>query len=116
MDPPEGRRIGSMIGLLEAVAEYDDSENALGYTVYYYLTNMESDKLDTAKIIAVDGVDPSNATIGDGSYPLTNDFYVVIRSSAAEDSPERILYNWICSAQGQQLVVAENYPVRTVTE
>ncbi|MBQ7637413.1 MAG: substrate-binding domain-containing protein [Clostridia bacterium] len=112
MDPPEGQRVGSMIGLLEAVAEYDNSENALGYTVYYYLTNMESDKLNTAKILAVDGVDPSNETIGNGSYPLTNDFYVVIRSSAASDSPERILYNWICSERGRQLVLAENYPVR----
>ena len=74
---------------------------------------MEQDKLETAKILAVDGVDPSNETIGDGSYPLTNDFYVVIRKSAEENSPERVLYNWICSEQGAQLVKQENYPVRT---
>lgn len=111
-DPPEGLRIGTMIGLLEAIADYDNSENALGYTVYYYLTNMEKEKLDTAKILSVDGVAPSNGTIGDGSYPLTNDFYVVLRASAAPDSPERILYNWICSAQGRELVERENYPVR----
>ncbi|MCH5197682.1 MAG: substrate-binding domain-containing protein [Oscillospiraceae bacterium] len=116
MDPPEGNRIGTMIGLLEAVAEYENSENALGYTVYYYLTNMESDKLDTAKILAVDGIAPSNQTIGNGSYPLSNDFYVVIRASAEKNSPERILYNWICSEQGQQLVVSENYPVKLVKE
>ena len=113
MDPPEGLRIGTMIGLLEAVADYDNSENALGYTVYYYLTNMEKEKLDTAKILAVDNVEPSNETIGNGSYPLTNDFYVVIRASAEQNSPERILYNWICSAQGKELVLQENYPVRT---
>ncbi|MBR6314213.1 MAG: substrate-binding domain-containing protein [Clostridia bacterium] len=113
MDPPEGRQVGTMIGLLEAIADYDNSKNALGYTVYYYLTNMEQDKLETAKILAVDGVDPSNETIGDGSYPLTNDFYVVIRKSAEENSPERVLYNWICSEQGAQLVKQENYPVRT---
>ena len=113
MDPPEGLRIGTMIGLLEAVADYDNSENALGYTVYYYLTNMEKEKLDTAKILAVDNVAPSNETIGSGEYPLTNDFYVVIRASAAQNSPERILYNWICSAQGRALVLQENYPVRT---
>lgn len=112
MDPPEGRQVGTMIGLLEAIADYDNSKNALGYTVYYYLTNMEQDKLETAKILAVDGVDPSNETIGDGSYPLTNDFYVVIRKSAAENSPERVLYNWICSEQGAALVKQENYPVR----
>ena len=113
MEPPKGRQIDSMIGLLEAIADYDDSKNALGYTVYYYLTNMEQEKLNTAKILAVNGVDPSNETIGDGTYPLTNDFYVVIRKSAEENSPERVLYNWICSAQGAQLVKQENYPVRT---
>lgn len=113
MTPPSGDRIiYTMLGLLQAVADYENSENSLGYTVYYYLTNMETDKLDTAKILAVDGVAPSNETIGDGSYTLSNDFYVVIRASAEENSPERILYNWICSEQGRQLVKQENYPVR----
>ena len=109
MDPPADLMIDSMIGLLEAVAQYDGSENALGYTVYYYLTNMEDDKLDSSKILALDGVQPSNETIGNGEYGLTNDFYVVIRKDAAEESPERILYNWICSAQGKELVEKENY-------
>ncbi len=112
-DPPASLQIPTMLGLLEAIADYENSENSLGYTVYYYLTNMEKDKLDTAKILSVDGVEPSNETIGDGTYPLTNDFYVVIRKSAAPDSPERVLYNWICSEQGLQLVEKENYPVRT---
>ncbi|MCR5781144.1 MAG: substrate-binding domain-containing protein [Clostridia bacterium] len=112
MTPPENQIIGSMIGLLEAVADYDNSKDALGYTVYYYLTNMETDKLSTSKILDVDGVTPSNETIGSGEYPLTNDFYAVIRSSAEEGSPERVLYNWICSDQGRQLVEQEKYPVR----
>ena len=116
MKPPESRQVGTMMGLLEAIADYDDSENALGYTVYYYLTNMEQEKLNRAKILAVDGVDPSNETIGSGNYPLTNDFYVVIRKSAAENSPERVLYNWICSEQGAALVKQENYPVRTAQQ
>ena len=67
------------------------------------------------KILSVDGVAPSNETISDGSYPLTNDFYVVIRKSAEKDSPERILYNWICSEQGRELVEKENYPVKATS-
>ena len=111
-DAPEETRIGSMIGLLEAVADYENSADALGYTVYYYLTNMESEKLGTSKILAVDGIAPTNETIADGTYPYTNDFYVVIRKDAAEDSPERILYNWIISEQGKQLAKNENYVVK----
>jgi len=112
MDAPNDIKIGSMIGLLEAVADYDNSKDALGYTVYYYLTNMEGDKLDTSKLLAVDGVEPTNETIAAGEYPFVNDFYVVIRKDAAEDSPERILYNWIISEQGKELARKENYVVK----
>ena len=112
MDAPQDIRIGSMIGLLEAVADYDNSKDALGYTVYYYLTNMEKDKLETSKLLAVDGIEPTKETIGNGEYPYTNDFYVVIRKDAEENSPERILYNWICSEQGKELAERENYVVK----
>jgi len=112
MDAPEDIRIGSMIGLLEAVADYDNSKDALGYTVYYYLTNMEDDKLSTSKLLSVDGVAPTNDSIASGEYPYVNDFYVVIRKDAPEDSPERILYNWICSEQGKELARRENYVVK----
>ena len=112
MEAPSDIRIGSMIGLLEAVADYDNSKDALGYTVYYYLTNMEADKLTTSKLLSVDGVAPTNETIAEGKYPYVNDFYVVIRKDAPEYSPERILYNWICSEQGKELARRENYVVK----
>lgn len=112
MDAPEETRIGSMIGLLEAVADYDNSKDALGYTVYYYLTNMEQDKLSTSKLLSVGGIAPTNDSIKSGEYPYTNDFYVVIRKDAAQDSPERILYNWIKSEQGKELAKRENYVVK----
>lgn len=112
MEAPTEQKIGSMIGLLEAVAEYDNSEAALGYTVYYYLTNMESDKLGTSKILAVDGVEPTNESISAGDYPFVNDFYVVIDKSLPEDAPARVLYNWIISEQGKELARRENYVVK----
>lgn len=110
--PPIEQQIGSMIGLLEAVAAYDNSKDALGYTVYYYLTNMEKDKLETSKILAVNGINPTNDTIASGEYPFVNDFYVVIPKGLPNDAPEKILYDWICSDQGEQLVINENYVAR----
>ncbi len=112
VEAPMEYKVGSMIGLLEAVADYEDSDGALGYTVYYYLTNMEKEKLSRSKILNIDGVVPSNETIGKGEYPFVNDFYVVIRKDAPENSPERILYNWITSEQGLELVERENYPTK----
>ncbi len=112
MDAPKSQIVGSMIGLLEAVADYDNSEGALGYTVYYYLTNMEADKLSSSKILAIDGVNPTNESIASGEYPFVNDFYVVIPKDLPEDAPARILYNWIISEQGKELAEKENYVVK----
>ncbi|MBC8536090.1 substrate-binding domain-containing protein [Feifania hominis] len=113
MDAPTDKVIGSMIGLLEVVADYENSKDALGYTVYYYLTNMETDKLSRSKILSVDGVAPSNETIASKEYPYTNDFYVVIPKGKAQDDPVYILYDWIRSAQGLELVEREGYvPVK----
>jgi len=109
MKPPSDQVVGSMIGLLEVVADYDNSADALGYTVYYYLSNMETDKLSRTKILSVDGVAPDNAAIASGQYPYTNDFYVVIPAGLAEDDPARVLYNWICSDQVRELGERENY-------
>jgi len=107
--PPSEEVIGSMIGLLEVVADFDNAIDALGYTVYYYLTNMEPDKLSRTQILAVDGVECSNDTIRSGAYPYVNDFYVVIPANLPDDAPARILYNWICSKQGRELAERENY-------
>lgn len=103
--------IGSMVGLLDAIASYQGTDEALGYTVYYYLTNMESATLETSKLLAVNDVMPSNDTIASGEYPLSNEFYAVIRSDTPQNSQTRILYDWICSAQGREIAESENYVV-----
>lgn len=102
----------SMIGLLETIAKYDDSEGAIGYTVYYYLTKMEADTLETTKIFSFNGVQPDNDTIASGKYSLSNEFYVVIKKSADEKSPERQLYNYLTGKEGKELVRSEGYAVK----
>lgn len=103
--------VGSMLGLLEVIANYQGEDEALGYTVYYYLTNMEASTLETSKLLAVDGVMPSNPTIASGDYPLSNPFYAVIPANMPADSKTRLLYDWICSDQGRQIAENENYVV-----
>lgn len=109
MEPPSEQIVGSMIGLLEVIADYDNSVDALGYTVYYYLTNMETDKLSRSQVLAVDGVEATNESIASGEYPYTNDFYVVIPADLPENDPARVLFNWICSDQVKELGENENY-------
>jgi len=107
--PTEMTLVESMVGMLEAIAEYNASDGAIGYTVYYYLTNMEDAKLDSSKIFKLDGIEPNPSTIASGKYSLINDFYVVIPKDTPTNSPVRILYNWICSEQVRKLGEAEKY-------
>ena len=107
MDPPSQWISDSMSGLLEAVREYDNSPAAIGYTVYYYANDMEMAK--GLKVLSIDGVSPSADAIRAGEYPFLNPYYVSIRQDATEDSPTRILYDWVLSANGQELVAREGY-------
>jgi len=100
--------IASEMGeLMEAVKGYDNSANAIGYSVYYYANDMK--KADGLKLISVDGVEPSAETIRERSYPHLNAYYCVIAADAEKESPARILYEWMMSKDGQKLVDAEGY-------
>ena len=107
MDAPEEYVPGSMGELMSVVKSYDASANAIGYSVYYYAHDMEMAK--GLKLLKVDGVEPNRDTIRDQTYPHLNAYYCVIAHSVPEDSPIRILYNWIMSEDGQRLVAREGY-------
>ena len=99
--------IGEMGGLVDAVAVYDGAEDAIGYNVYYYVSRMKLD--ENIRLLEVGGVAPSTETISSGAYPFVNDFFAVIRADAPKDSPERILFDWMLTEEGQQLVAHEGY-------
>ena len=61
------------------------------------------------KLLAVDGVLPSEATVASGEYPLTVDYLAGIMSGAAEDSPERMLWLWMQGAVGQAFISSQGY-------
>ena len=80
--------------LVDSLAAYNNSANAIGFSVYYYIDQMYSQP--GLRLLAVDGVTPSNDTIASESYPLCNEFYAVLHADAAADSPERQLTTgWI---------------------
>lgn len=59
--------------------------------------------------LSIDGIAPTDATIADGSYPLSKIVYAVIRSNEPESSPARQLVNWLLTDEGQQAVIAGGY-------
>jgi phosphate transport system substrate-binding protein len=107
MDPPTEYVATTMDQLMEVVKSYDGSPGAIGYSVYYYAEEMKM--AQGLKLLALEGVEPTPETIRSEEYPLLNPKYVVLPADAAEDAPNRILYNWLLSEEGQKLVAQEGY-------
>ena len=107
MQAPQAWVPDSMSGLLDAVREYDNSPAAIGYTVYYYANDMEM--AQGLKVLSIDGVTPDAQSIREGKYPFLNPYYVAIDGNTAQDSPTRILYDWVLGPDGQKLAAMEGY-------
>ena len=107
MDAPTELAPTEMGGLVDSIASYNNSANAIGFSVYYYIDQMYTQP--GLRLLAVDGVAPSNDTIADQSYPLCNDFYAAIRQDSAADSPERKVYDWLSTDAGYQCIEKAGY-------
>lgn len=101
----------TMEGMLEQVAFYHTgglSKNkshkegyALGYTLYNYLKNINdiTGIEDHLKILSFENVIPTEENIADGTYPLADGYYAVIRKDASETS--RKIIDWLQSDEGK---------------
>ena len=107
MEAPASMIPGEMGELIEAVRSFDNSASAIGYTVYYYATDMQM--AQGLKILKIDGIAPSPDTLRSGEYPFLNGYYACISAQAGADSPERKLYDWLISQAGQDLLTLEGY-------
>ena len=107
MDAPKELRTAEMGELVDAIASYRNTANSIGYSVYYYIDNMYMK--EGIKLLKVDGVAPTNATIASGEYPYRQPFYAVIRADAPADSPARQLYDFLATPEGRKLVADAGY-------
>ena len=111
MEAPTELSPGMMGELIDAIASYNNSANAIGYSVYYYASYMYTQP--GLKFIEVDGVMPTDETIANETYPHINPYFVAIRATEGEDSPARILRDWILSDEGEEAIKAAGYiPVK----
>ncbi|MBO6119008.1 MAG: substrate-binding domain-containing protein [Lachnospiraceae bacterium] len=111
VDAPKKYRIEGMDGLIETLASYNNSGNAIGYSVFYYAKKMYS--VPGLELLSVDGIMPSDETIGSGEYPYLNQYYLVIREDTKEDSETMKLYNYILSDKGKEDIKKAGYvPVK----
>ena len=97
----------SMGGLVDSIASYNNSANAIGFSVYYYIDQMYSQP--GLRLLSVEDVTPSYDTIASQEYPLCNDFYAVVRSSDTAGTPQRQVYDWLSTEEGVQCVKKAGY-------
>lgn len=106
-EAPTELKPAEMEGLIESIAGYDNSERAIGYSVYYYANSMYTK--DTIRLLGVNGVVPDKTTIKNNSYPYSSAYYAVINKSAPQDSAARKLLKWALSKEGQAVADASGY-------
>ncbi len=107
MEAPTQLIAAEMGDIVDAVAFYDNSEGAIGYSYYYYVANMHYS--DDIKLIKIDGIEPNDETIADGTYPIINQSFVIIRDDTPKDSVVRQIIDWVLSEEGQALGEKNGY-------
>ena len=97
-----------MDGLIDRIASYNNTKNAIGYSVYYYAKKMYQGP--GLKLISVDNIMPSDETIANKTYPFLNEFYVVVREEDLNTNNEiKKLYDYIISDKGKEALVKSGY-------
>jgi len=107
VDAPAEVRPDGMAGLMDVVSSFDNSAQAVGFSVFYYTQEMYVK--DNVKLVAIDGVAPTRETIAAGSYPFGTYYYAVVRSDEPEGSLARQLIEWALADEGQQTFSAASY-------
>lgn len=93
-------------------AQTDDPVGyGLGYSIYYFFNNMDYffNTKTELKLLAIDGVMPTDETIANGTYPLANNTYIVLRKDEPKNSPARKMAEFMLTDEGQACVESAGY-------
>ncbi|HBT18819.1 MAG TPA: hypothetical protein DEA52_02040 [Clostridiaceae bacterium] len=107
MEAPTTQVIAGMGDLIDTVAAYTDEPQGLGYSYFYYTTEMWGN--EKVKLLSIDGVAPSSETITSHEYPIHTAYYAVIRGDEPKDSAVRKIISYILSDEGQSLMEEAGY-------
>jgi phosphate transport system substrate-binding protein len=94
-----------MSGLIQAIAQYRNAPNALGYSFRFYATKMNP--APNIRLLAINSIAPTPENIRNGRYPLTVDVYMVTARPRSQNTQQ--LHDWFLSEQGQQLIEDVGY-------
>lgn len=83
------------------------NSRGIGYSVFFYTSFIHI--VPSVKLIGVEGVVPTSATIADGSYPLVTEVYAVVRADMPADAPAVLLRDWLLTVDGQAAIASSGY-------
>ena len=93
--------------LIREVSAYSNEASAIGFTVFYYASEMYMEP--GIKILPIEGVMPTVESISKAEYPFINEFFAVVRADAAADSDARKLFDTMRGPIGKQLIEVMGY-------
>lgn len=102
---PDDSLIGTGSMMKQVSVEWKGVQPAIGYSYRYYATTMYANP--DVKMLAIDGVYPSNETISNESYPFTANFYAVTNGEPTGNTKQ--LIDWILTDEGQYLIEQTGY-------
>jgi ABC-type phosphate transport system, periplasmic component len=94
--------IGAMGGITEKVASYRDSLESIGFTFKFFLNGMTTNA-DQVKMLAIDGIEPTEENISSQVYPYTTNLYA-ITVKGNEKSTVQPFVEWMLGEQGQYII------------
>ncbi len=95
-----------MGGIINEVADYENSKGAIGFSFRFYVEGMI--KNPDIKMIAVDGVAPTVENVKNGSYPIVAPVYAVTYEGNDNPNVARLV-EWVLSDEGQYIIEQTGY-------
>lgn len=86
----------------DVITTVASNPNAIGYASLASLK-------DTVKILSVNGVEPSESTLKDGSYRMQRSFMLVIKKDTKLSPAAQKFFDYICSADAAGLIKAAGF-------
>jgi len=105
ISPVEEQVAGDMGTMIDKVADYQNSKNAIGYSFRYYASTMNANH--KIKFLSINGIAPTKETIKSGKYPYSADFYAVTIGNPKGNVKK--LIDWVLSPQGQEIIEKTGY-------
>lgn len=97
-----------MSDLIQQVGNYDNAPTALGYSYLYYVNGLY--RSGSVKVLAVDGIAPTDENLQSGAYPFTVNYYAVY---AEGNETAAAFADWLVSDEGQACIAQAGYvPLR----